>query len=362
VIEIDPKYAFAYYARGWAYYDKKEYDRAILDYTKAIEIDPQRWGIYNDRGYAYEAKGDYDRALADYNWALESRQQPQKPTATGMLGAGVLDPTKAEADKLGWDAPHGAKLGVVESSSAAGKAGLKSGDIIVSIDRIMVDTSSDFDAAIAAKRPGDELRILVLSGGRERYVRLTLADQPKAQAVQEEPVPQLMLDASGHTARINALAYTPDGKQLVSAGDDKVIRVWDWQAGNTVRTIRGQVGPGDEGKIYAIALSPDGRWLAAGGVTHKECRARCGEIRLYDFATGNLVGLFRGHTQIVLRLAFSPDGRRLISGSADNTAIIWDVDSRKLVHRLQGHKGAIRDVAFTPDGFRAVLSRCSDIG
>src|ERR1700694_1064286 len=71
---------------------------------------------------------------------------------------------------------------------------------------------------------------------------------------------QLMLDTGGHMARISALAFTPDGKELVSASDDKVIRVWDWQAGTTVRTIRGQVGPGDEGKIHAIALSPDGGW------------------------------------------------------------------------------------------------------
>ena len=95
--------------------------------------------------------------------------------AKGWLGADVVDVTKAEADKLGWDTPHGAKLGVVDSSSAAEKAGLKSGDVIVSIDRIMVDTSSDVDAAISTKRPGDELNLQVLSGGRERHVTVTFA-------------------------------------------------------------------------------------------------------------------------------------------------------------------------------------------
>ena len=47
-------------------------------------------------------------------------------------------------------------------------------------------------------------------------------------------------------ALIKGLLFTPDGKQLVSAGEDKVIRVWDWQTGSTVRTIRGQVGPGQK--------------------------------------------------------------------------------------------------------------------
>jgi WD40 repeat protein len=153
---------------------------------------------------------------------------------------------------------------------------------------------------------------------------------------------------------IKSLAFTPDGKQLISAGDDKVIRIWDLGASKTVRTIRGQVGPGLEGAIYSMALSPDGRWLAAGGWTHKECPGRCGDIRLYDFATGKLTALLKGHTNVVLDLAFSSDGKRLFSGSADKTAIIWDVESRKLVHRLQGQKELVLAVAFTPDGARAV--------
>jgi WD40 repeat protein len=82
--------------------------------------------------------------------------------------------------------------------------------------------------------------------------------------VRGEDTPTLMLDSGGHQALTKAITFTPDGNYLVSAGDDKVVRVWDWRAGKTVRTIRGQVGPGDEGKIFAMALSRDGRWLADG--------------------------------------------------------------------------------------------------
>ena len=106
---------------------------------------------------------------------------------------------------------------------------------------------------------------------------------------------------------VKGIAFTPDGRQLVSAGDDKVVRVWDWQAGKTVRIIRGQVGPGDRGQDLrhgAVARRP----LAGGGgwMTHAG-RSR-GHIRLYDFATGELVALLKGHTNIVNSLAFSPDG------------------------------------------------------
>jgi WD40 repeat protein len=276
--------------------------------------------------------------------------------AKGWLGADVVDVTKAEADKLRWDAPRGAKVGVVAPGSPAEKAGIKSDDIILAIDRSLIDTASEVDTAIAAKRPGDELRLQVLSGGNEQRITVTLAERPTIQTAQGQDLPLLMLDTGGHMALIRSVAFTPDGKHLVSAGEDKVIRVWDWRAGKTIRAMRGQVGPGYEGEIFAMALSPDGHLLAVGGwmdptTAQVPC---CGDIRLYDFATIRLVALFKGHTNVVDGLAFSPDGKRMISSGKDKSAIIWDVEHRTLLHRLQGHTDYIYAVAFTPDGERAV--------
>src|SRR5215472_17215107 len=109
-----------------------------------------------------------------------------------------------------------------------------------------------------------------------------------------EDQPVLMLDTGGHQSQVWSITFTPDGKYLVSAGEDKVIRVWDWRTGKTVRTIRGQVGPGSEGKVFAMALSPDGRWLAVGG-WFPGTRDQSDAIRLYDFANGELKGLLKGH-------------------------------------------------------------------
>jgi WD40 repeat protein len=137
-----------------------------------------------------------------------------------------------------------------------------------------------------------------------------------------EGAPYLMLDTGGHAGGIRSIAFTPDGKQLVSAGDDKVIRVWDWQAGKTARIIRGEVAPGTEGKYHVIALSPDGRWLAAGGWMAPGFGVRnseVGSIRLFDFRTGELVGLLSVHTDAVNSLTFSADGKLLLSGGFDNT-------------------------------------------
>ena len=176
-----------------------------------------------------------------------------------------------------------------------------------------------------------------------------------------EDRPFLMLDTGGHQAFIRGVTFTPDGKHLVSAGQDKVVRVYDWRAGKTVRTIRGQVGPGDEGKIYAMALSPDGRWLAVGGWMSPGQGVRdedIGDIRLYDFAAGELKAILKApDVQAIYALAFSRDSRRLISGSSQNAATIWDVVTHQPLHSpMGGHKDVVYGVAFSTDGARAVTA------
>jgi len=167
-----------------------------------------------------------------------------------------------------------------------------------------------------------------------------------ATANAQEPI--LQIDTGGHKALINDVIFTPDGDHLVSAGDDNVVRVWDWQAGETVRTIRGHIGYQGEGKIYALALSPDGQWLAVGGWMHDNA------IRLYDFKTGNLVTLLKGHEDTLNTLAFSPNSQYLASGGHDATAIIWDVKQQRVLHNLSGHTAEIYAIAFTPDNQRLV--------
>ncbi len=180
------------------------------------------------------------------------------------------------------------------------------------------------------------------------------------QVVEELPPPSsksppiLQIDQGGHKASIRDIVFTPDGRYLVSAGEDKIIRVWDLEKERTVRTLRGQIGSGFEGKIYAMTLSPDGRWLAVGGWLHPECAGRCGDIRLYDFPSGKLVSLLKGHTNAVTSLAFSPDGRLLLSGSGDKNAILWDISQKRQLHTLHGHTDRLYAVAFTPDSKRVV--------
>lgn len=160
--------------------------------------------------------------------------------------------------------------------------------------------------------------------------------------------PILQINSGGHMAKIQDIFFTRDGKQLISASNDKTIRVWDIQTGKTVRMLRGQIGAGHEGKIYAAALSGDNQWLAVGGYP-----SRFG-IRLIHFPTGQIKHLLKGHDNVILSLNFSSNNTRLISGSADKTARIWDITSGNTLHTLQGHTDYIYAVAFSPDNQLAV--------
>jgi hypothetical protein len=112
--------------------------------------------------------------------------------------------------------------------------------------------------------------------------------------------------------RVFALAFTPDGRRLVSSEFARPIRVWEVATSTEIERLAGH-----DGATLALAVSPDGRAVASGGSD--------GTVRLWELETGKELRRFTGHQGPVLAVAFSPDGRRLLSGSRDTTGLIWDV-------------------------------------
>jgi len=270
------------------------------------------------------------------------------------FGINAQDVTREEADKLGWEAPRGVKVLRIYEGSPAAAAGLEPGDVIALLDGVEVKDGRDLRAGLLARGSGAVVKLRVLRAGREKTVSVTLGTTPPPEPVVHADALQLMLDTGGHSAIVRGLTVTPDGKQIVSASQDKTIRVWDIETGKTVRIIRGEIAPGDWGTIYTLALSPDARQLAVAGYLHGPDASLASAIRLYDFATGKMTALLKGHDNVIDALAFSPDGRQLISGGADNTAIVWDMTKLHQTIRLSGHAKRIKAVAFTSDGERVV--------
>ena len=165
--------------------------------------------------------------------------------------------------------------------------------------------------------------------------------------------PVFRLETGGHTAMVRGLFFADNGKRLISAGDDKTIRIWDISNGRLEKTIRGQYGPGPEGMIYAAALSPDQRLLAVGGWMgpgHDYQGEELGRIRIHDLGTGEVVTMLTGHRDVVLSLAFSPDGQYLASGSFDHAVRLWCVEDWNLKSReLVGHRAGVYGLDFSPD-------------
>jgi WD40 repeat protein len=287
--------------------------------------------------------------------ALAQSVTAGKPIFSEALDATIETVTPPLAASRRLKIPFGAEVRGPLATSAAEQAGLRAGDVILSINDRPVLKAEDVVSILAGRTAEQEIRIIVNRDGQTITITFKRSAQVKVVDTRLRE-PQLLLETGGHLATIKGLAFThtDGGAYLISAGDDKVVRIWDWREGTAVRVLHGQLEPGPEGRIYALALSPNDRWLAVAGYMKVPGIDVGHVIRLYDFRSGEIKALLRGHENAVLGLAFSPDSKTLIAGDGSNVAILWDLEARSIRHRLLGHRNHVYAVGFTADGERAV--------
>ncbi len=142
---------------------------------------------------------------------------------------------------------------------------------------------------------------------------------------------------TGHTGVVRSVAFSPDGKTIVSGGEDSTIRLWNVHDGTHLRTFSGHTD-----YVYSVAFSPDGKSIVSGSDDST--------IRLWDVDTGSHLRTILGHTQNVYSVTFSPDGKTIASGSQDNTIRLWHAHTGDHIRTLSGHKSGVTSLTFSPDG------------
>jgi len=180
------------------------------------------------------------------------------------------------------------------------------------------------------------------------YVLLILSSIGFAQ----DDAPQLVLPI-GHTAPVTSVAFSPDGKYIVSGSEDTTIKLWETDTGSEVRTFIGYGYP-----VYSVAFSSDGRYLVSGCAAGRGSYLPTGEnLRIWDVNTGKEIIRLTGQKGIY-SVVFSSDGKYVLSGSY-RIMNLWDINTGKEIMSFLGHKHIVTSVAFSPNG-RYALSASYD--
>lgn len=185
--------------------------------------------------------------------------------------------------------------------------------------------------------------ILSLVLGATLGLRTAFAAEPLT-----EPI--LLIEPGMHTAAVKRIGVDAAARYLVTSSDDKTVRVWELPTGRLLTVLRPPVGSGHEGKLYAVALSPDGRTVACGGWTGAEWD-RTLSIYLFDRASGRMLRRLSGVPNVINHLVYSPDGRFLVATLGGTQGIrVYEAASGSLVAEARDYGDSSYGAAFDRQG------------
>jgi WD40 repeat protein len=320
---------------------------------------------------------------------------------TRIVTGGGSDQCEAKV----WDARTGMYLFDLKGLSPSGRAGVAAVRVAFSPDsqRIVTaggdQTASVWDATIGAlrlelKEPAGEVACAAFSPDGTRIVTTgnVLA------RVWDARTGTALVELKGHRSRVSRAAFSPDGKRIVTASFDQTVKVWDARTGMILLDVKGitsghcsvafspdgtrivtgrydgiatvidagtgavllelnahmrsqqslMFSPSIGGGVLGAAFSPDGRRIVTGGGLSGA------EARVWDARTGAELLDLKGHTGLVISVAFSPDGTHIVTGSLDRTAKVWDARTGTNRLELGGQRGNVSSLAVSPDSTRIV--------
>ncbi|TYQ26300.1 protein kinase [Pseudanabaena sp. UWO311] len=182
------------------------------------------------------------------------------------------------------------------------------------------------------KDQGGWVRAVVFLSNRQ----IITAGQDKNIKIIDIATGKVVKTLSGHTNLINNLAIAPASDLLVSGSYDNTVNLWQISTGKLLRSLTGHTD-----KIWGLAISPDGKQVISA--------SRDKTVRIWDVKTGESLKILE-HPSGVTCVLVTPDGKRVISGNSDNLIRVWDLASGKKLFELSEHKDAIGAIAITNDG------------
>jgi len=161
----------------------------------------------------------------------------------------------------------------------------------------------------------------------------------------------LRIETGMHVAQIWQIGVDRACRIAATGSIDKTVRVWSLPDGRLLRTLRVPIGPGDGGKIYVTAVSPDGRWIAAGGSDPRGNKPHENFVYVFDAASGVLVSRVGPFDDDLMYLVFSPDGRWLSATSAAGVGLrVIDTQTWRIAVADKDYAGDSEGAAFAADG------------
>jgi WD40 repeat protein/tetratricopeptide (TPR) repeat protein len=176
------------------------------------------------------------------------------------------------------------------------------------------------------------------------------ASEDKTARVWDAATGKLVLELRGHAQRVNSAAFSPDGMLVITASDDGRARLWETATGKVVRELRAHAkifGIGWQ-SVVSAAFTPDGSRVAT--------VSSDGKVRMWSVATGEIEGELEGEDAFAARTACSPGGERLITVDKDGKGRVGGIQTAKLFAALGGRAESLKDPALSADGKRAVTA------
>jgi len=204
---------------------------------------------------------------------------------------------------------------------------------------------SGFTLAVDGKDPVIEPEKIAVKPGAPLSLRALVANPPAIKGVQS-----WSLESRDHRGRYINADVSPDGKWVATGGVDGTIRIWELSTGKLEKALIG-----NDGYVYGLAFSPGGRYLACGGSTGVA-------VQIWEVATGRLVKLLKGHTHHVGLVAWTSDGKTIVgAGGASGDVSIWDIATG--VKKAKTALGRpVTSIAIHPDNTKvAAVSVASEI-